>query len=610
MQNTIADSERIPILESYLQKASALELARRSLVGAPVYTIISLIMLVGSPMLMDYGWWSAGEAALLVMLGGIRVWFALGFEDRYAKIGEQAVVQFNILTAIQSLTLGVLAGMVIWQYWADREVMLTIALSAGCIAAGTSALSVRHSAQVIFTACVLVPFGVAVLLVGGLAKALLIVGFLVLMAFLVQDGGQARGAYFQHLKDNYSDMINGRRLAVESQARNEFMRKIGHDVRAPVNSIIGMAALLLDERLPPKAREYAQAIQESSSDLLGLIGNIPGVIRTDLHESGNDSPETSLNDSIQNVVNLYAVEATNKGIEFSSNLGEFPQDLLSSSAGQLEQVLANLLANAVTFTERGSIDIHSSCNLLKDGTVLAEFSITDTGIGIPVEYLETIFDPFKPSLPGVSGRPGGNGLGLPLCKGLVEVMGGEISIDSNQGEGTNVRFTIRIELDPSCQGATKARGVDILRDAGKEVATRNLSEEYPHRILIVDDDDIHRQIMRVQLNKFGYEVDEAADGEEAIAAVMTHEYDLIFMDLLMPNMGGIEATHWIRERFDENHGVRIVALTSDATLDAQQKSIQAGMASFVTKPASIEDIQSILMFTSGEAIETAKVVNV
>ena len=153
---------RVPVLEAYLEKASALELARRSMLGAPVYTVISLIMLAGTPMLMDYGVWSVAEIILLMMLGGIRVWFAKGFEQRYEASGENAVVQFSILTALQSLTLGVLAGMVILQYWATQEVVLTIVLSAGCIAAGTSALSVRRSAHIIFLACVLAPFGFAV----------------------------------------------------------------------------------------------------------------------------------------------------------------------------------------------------------------------------------------------------------------------------------------------------------------------------------------------------------------------------------------------------------------------------------------------------------------
>jgi signal transduction histidine kinase len=280
MQSTMSELDQLPNLEAYMDRTSALELARRSLLGAPVYTVISLIMLAGTPMLMDYGRLAAVEGALLILLGCVRVWFALNFERRYDQVDERAVIEFSILTAIQSLTLGVLSAIVIWQYWAAQQVVMTIVLSAGCIAAGTSALSVRRSAQLIFLACVLAPFGISVYFAGGLAQAALIVGFLSLMAFLVQDGGQAKGAYFQRLKEHYTEEISRRRSALEIQARQEFLSDISHDIRAPVNSIIGMTALLLDERLGRRSREIAETIRKSTNSLLNKIGNIPGSINT------------------------------------------------------------------------------------------------------------------------------------------------------------------------------------------------------------------------------------------------------------------------------------------------------------------------------------------
>jgi signal transduction histidine kinase len=286
MQGTISELDRLPNLEAYMDRASALELARRSLLGAPVYTVISLIMLAGTPMLMDYGRWAVVEGALLILLGCVRVWFALNFVHRYDHVGERAVIEFSILTAIQSLTLGVLSAIVIWQYWAAQQVVMTIVLSAGCIAAGTSALSVRRSAQLIFLACVLAPFGISVYFVGGLAQAVLIVGFLSLMAFLVQDGGQAKGAYFDRLKKHYSEEILRRRTALETQAKQEFLRDIGHDIRAPINAIVGMTDLLLDEALGSKTREIAATIRASTDSLLntcGCNGYIP--VRQQNHES-------------------------------------------------------------------------------------------------------------------------------------------------------------------------------------------------------------------------------------------------------------------------------------------------------------------------------------
>jgi signal transduction histidine kinase/CheY-like chemotaxis protein len=609
MEKVVNKSARIPVLEAYLEKASALELARRSVLGAPVYTIISLIMLVGTPMLMDYGWWSLAEIILLIMLGGIRLWFAINFPATYEDIGERAILQFSILTALQSLTLGVLSAMVVWQYWAAQEVVLTIVLSAGCIAAGTSALSVRRSAHIIFLACVLVPFGIAVFLVGGIAKAMLIVGFLVLMAFLVQDGGQARSAYFQSLRDGYTQMISSRRAAMESKARNEFMRDIGHEIRTPVNSIIGLTALLLDERVSPKAREFAQKIQTNSISLLGLVGDIPGTINSNVHETEFKSGTTDLLKSITAVSDLYAAAASTKGIELITRLETLPEDLLTTDVSELEQVLASVFANAIQFTERGSVTLSSFSQFLEDGTLFLEMSVADTGPGIPANILKTVFDPFEKKTVENGHKIDDDGLGLPLSKSLVEQMGGEIWVESTEGEGTTVRFTMRIELDPSCQTASghinnNASGIS------EQVTFSNLNEMFPHNILVVDDDDIHRQIMCVQLSKFGYQVDEASDGDEAIAAVISGDYDLIFMDLRMPNMSGLESSLWIRERFSDklDHDIRIIAITGDATGEAREQSLSAGMDGFLTKPVNPEKIKTVLEYSNSDS-DSAKVLS-
>ena len=607
MHSSISESERLPDLDAYINKESALELARRSLLGAPVYTFISLIMLAGTPMVMDYGPWAIAEFVLLIMLGAVRIWFALGFERRYDLVGEKAVHQFSILTALQSLTLGILSAMVIWQYWAAKEVVLTIVLSAGCIAAGTSALSVRRSAQLIFLACVLAPFGIAVYLVGGLAPAALIVGFLSLMAFLVQDGGQAKSMYFRRLTEHYEEHISRRRAALELQAKQEFVKEISHDIRAPVNSIIGMTALLLDEKLGLRAREIAEIIRESGNTMWSLIGDLPGTIKN-MHETPEVRlGEVNLRQCVEDTKDLYKLEAAKKGLKLTTRLEDIPDNVTSCDQGQLEQVLANLMANAVQYTDKGSITLGSTCQSMLDGTVLIEFSIADTGPGIPLEYHESIFNPFSEKGAKTSGKFGGDGLGLPLSKGLVELMGGDIWIEDNDNGGTIVKFTIRAELDPS-DNSLVATGDDIPAQTENAdlyqlpAAQNNVSQFHPQRILIVDDDDVHRQIVCVQLQKLGYKADEAADGDEAVAAVMRSSYDVIFMDLRMPSMNGTEATRWIRERFNGDD-LRIIALTGDATIEAREQCMRAGMDNFVTKPVQVKDLEAILRHTKRDRIK-------
>ena len=603
MNDAIKEPDQMLDLEAYLNKASALELARRSLLGAPVYAAISLIMLVGTPMLMDFGVWSVVEIILLLMLGGLRVLFALGFERRYEQFGERVIFEFNILTAIQSLTLGILAATLIWQYWAAKEVILTIVLSAGCIAAGTSALSVRRSAHIIFLICVLAPFGIAVFLVGGLAKALLILGFLMLMAFLVQDGGQAKSAHFEHLKAHYDEKINRRRAAIESQAKAEFLRDIGHEIRGPINSIIGMTTLLLDVNLDVKSREYAETIYKNSSALLNLVESTPGALKPNLDILESQLGSLDLRHCVNEVIDLYQHEASGKGIKIITQLEELPENVVSSVKSQLEQVLANLIANAVRFTEQGSVTVSAECKNLQGGSLRIRITVTDTGVGIPAEQLGSVFYPFNHGSVKNSSKSSGCGLGLPLCKGLVELMGGDMWIESSEGQGTTVQFTFCVEVDPS---DTSWESTEDVIESTETEFDGNLSRDHPHQILVVDDDEIHRQIVCVQLYILGYQADEAADGNQAVLAAMQGNYDLIFMDLHMPHMSGIESSRWIRERFDSGKGVRIIALTGDTTHKARERCILAGMDNFVSKPVQVRDLEAILRHGGSDEGGTAQ----
>ena len=604
MQNPISESAYLPDLEAYMDRASALELTRRSLLGAPVYTFISLIMLAGTPMLVDYGSWAVAEAVLLIMLGVVRVWFALSFERRYDAIGEKAVSQFSMLTALQSLTLGILSAMVIWQYWVTQQTILMIVLSAGCVAAGTSALSVRRSAQFIFLACVLAPFGIAVYLVAGLAQATLITGFLSLMAFLVQDGGSAKRVYFQRLREHYGEEIARRRAALETRAKREFIKDLSLDIRAPVNSIKGMASLLLDEKLERNAHEMVDTIVQSSNLLLKLIGDRPGTIK-----SSRVGPEVpmcvlDLKHCIDKVMNLYELEAKEKGLKLKTRLKDLPDSVISCDESQLEQVLANLMSNALKFTNTGSITLSSVCKRLENGAVSIEFSLADTGVGFPVEHRESVFNPFGEHGAKTSGKFGGAGLGLPMCKGLVDLMRGDIWIEDNRGRGTVVKFTIQAELDPSHNVLELAEAKPAKNKAKiappQSARSGDIARLYPQNILVVDDDDIHRQITCTRLEKLGYVADEVTNGEEAIAAVMNGAYDLVFMDLRMPGMSGIESSRWMRECFNGRGELSIIALTGDDSDEAREACTRVGMDDFITKPVQARDLEAILGHNSHE----------
>lgn len=589
--NTSTDRiEDLPSLQAYLDKASATELARRSLIGAPVYSVISLIMVFGTPFLRENAWLVISEAATLILLGFVRVLFALGFKERYERVGEKAVVQFSVLTAIQSLSLGVLAGIVIWQYWATQETVLTIVLSAGCVAAGTSALSVRHSAHLIFLACVLVPFGIAVWLVGGLAKAMLIIGFLVLMAFLVQDGGQARRIYLQRLRDHYDGQINQRRMAVEDEARRNFFADIGHEIRTPANSIIGLTSLLQEETLDERSRSFVEMIRQSSAALLKLVDNIPGSVKTRHNIRPSDKEVLDLRQCVNQAVDLYRSKAEDKGVAVEVDMASAPRSVLFNDRVHLEQVLANIMSNATKFTDQGSIRLTVSAEPGGNEDLSVHFSLSDTGSGIPDQILSNVFDPFSAGSAKTSGRYGGGGLGLPICKGLVELMEGEISLESTEGVGTTISFWVSVTPDPED------------REWAQRVAnpdSGSFASEHPHHILVVDDDKVQRSILCMLLSKLGYSPDEAVNGQEAIESAINGNYDRIFMDLRMPILNGLQATEKIRE-LKGRGDLKIIALTGDALRETRRAAMRIGMDDFIPKPVQPEVLETLLRRGSSE----------
>ena len=385
---------------AYMEKQSALELARRSMLGAPVYSLISLIIFIGTPTFLEYGWWAAAEAVLLVLLGALRVWFARTFEKRYEKLGEKAVFQFNILTALQSLTLGILAAVAIYKYWASHDVVLTIVLSAGCIAAGTSALSVRRSAHVIFLACVLIPLGISLFLIGGLAKALLVTGFLALMAFLVQDGGQARRTNLQLIRDHYNALLQHRRINVESQSKSGFLRQFAEHVRETANDITETIEIVQALDSDRKYASYSKRIGASSGRLLKLIEEFPGSLPEPRHDSTWEDAAgqpMSLRECVYTVVEMYRPEALSKKLELTARLDDLPREDLAFERDYLVQILANLVGNAVKFTLEGAVLLGAKCREPHGNELVIEFSVSDTGKGIPADQLQTIFNPFGPS---------------------------------------------------------------------------------------------------------------------------------------------------------------------------------------------------------------------
>ena len=576
-------------LEKYLERYSALELARRSLIGAPVFAVISLVMLVGTPFFSEYGWAVSLEAFLIVALSVIRISFARGFESRYDRIGERAVFQFNLLTALQSLVLGVIAGVTIWHYWSSKEIVLTIALCAACVAAGTSALSVRRSARAIFLLCILLPFGISVWMVGGPMKALLIVGFLVLMAYLVQDGGTARRLFMQQMRTRYDTVLARNWTSAGKAARERFMADLNHELRTPINSIVGMTTLLLDEKLDRRTQELATIIRNSGYVLLDLLENRIDCVDCEAAQDKQELNEYELKQEVGQVIKRFRERAEAKNIELNAEIDDLPDSVSFFDENHVEQVLVNLLENAIEHTNKGSVTVQSRCKTMADEVVQVEFAVTDSGKAVSKKLMGSLFE--LAGAPGMGdGDEFGGGIALPMSKGLTELMGGSIWAETNDQGGTTICFSVRVQLD---EADSKWRSASAISKRYAKEFPSDLSQQYPLRVLVVDDHEINRSVLCHLLEKMGYKPDEADDGTEAVVSVMRDRYDLIFMDVRMPNMSGIEATRWIREHHHDQH-LCIVALTGEATEDARDRCRDAGMNGFLAKPINVSDLEGIL----------------
>lgn len=365
------------------------------------------------------------------------------------------------------------------------------------------------------------------------------------------------------------------------------------EIRTPINSIIGMTALLLDENLEQRPREFAAILHQSGIALMNLIESYSGTLKAETNTSEGDDALFDLRQCVADVMEMFRVKANDKRVTLTSQLVDLPKSVIFFDENYVEQVLVNLLSNAVNHTERGSVTLSASCKDLGNGEMHIEFSVADTGKGIPASHLDSIFNPFK-LLGENTSRRFKDGVGLPMSKGLTELMGGTIWIESHEDRGTTVWFTIRVHVDQGDVSWDSAGDILANEDTG---FIMDLAQRFPHQILVVEDHAINRVALCELLNKMGYQTDEAVDGEEAVVAAMQQTYDLIFMDLKMPSMDGIEATRWIRQRYN-NESLRIIAMTGDATKATRNHCLDVGMDHFVPKPIQINNLEEILQQTS------------
>ncbi len=384
-------------------------------------------------------------------------------------------------------------------------------------------------------------------------------------------------------KDRDDARVAEEKAQAASQAKSDFLAHISHEIRTPMNAIIGMTELVATTKLTAKQRDYVGNIQISGNVLMALLNDILDLSKIEAGKVEIEHIPFSPADIFRNVQAIAAPKAEEKGLTLTLEGADALPDQLVGDPTRLSQILINLSNNAVKFTEEGGVTISVSTHDTGAGTYRLSCAVTDTGIGMTPKQQAKLFKAFNQADETVTRRYGGTGLGLAICKQLVGLMGGDIAVESSPGKGSSFRFTLPFAKAPEQTNAPATatqNGAAIQRYEGR-------------RILVAEDNEINQLLARRALEPTGLEIDIASNGTEALKLAGKNAYDLIFMDLNMPDMDGISVTRTIREK-ESGTQVPIIALTASVAAEDIEACKSAGMNDHLPKPFKPDALHRVL----------------
>ncbi|MDP3738243.1 MAG: ATP-binding protein [Hyphomonadaceae bacterium] len=387
------------------------------------------------------------------------------------------------------------------------------------------------------------------------------------------------------LRQREKDLKKAQAAAVQaSNAKSAFLANMSHEIRTPLNGILGMAQVLEMSALSDDQREQVATILDSGRNLMSLLNDVLDLSKIEAGKIAIIGADTDLTHTLRRLYRLWKPKAEESGLEFYLSLDADLPQVLNFDAVRVRQCVSNLVSNAIKFTHRGRVEVFVTAKKHPDGQYLVRVRVSDTGVGMDQETMDRLFSPFVQADDSTSRRYGGTGLGLSICRRLAELMGGEASVKSEIGRGSEFTLTF-LAGEAAPQHRVVHEGVSMSEDESRStLKTQNL------RLLLVDDHPINRQVASLFLRPFNMRVVEATNGKEALEALRREHFDLVLLDVHMPVMDGVETIATIRASAEPFADIPVVALTADAMSGDKERYLGMGMDGYLAKPIAERDL--------------------